>query len=212
MKTNFLFALIITSFILPARQSEASAFYNDPDSIFSVSIGGGSTYDFSIYRKNENGSISQVSAQKQGAKEEQVFVFKDDDYLFYPEFNDYNFDGYLDMYIHDPCMILGNCSGLVYIFNPGHSRFDHDPQFDDLTTVEVSPASGEIYSLNRSAGGSLFTRDTYKWENGKLVLVKRISVDASPSGGYEYKREERNKEGKMEVIEKKESKEPFEME
>lgn len=213
MKTNFLFAVIIISaFIMPARQSEVSAFHNDPDSSFSVSIGGGSIYNFSVFRKNANGSISQLSAQKTGANEEQVFVFKNDDYLFYAEFNDYNFDGYLDMYIHDPCMILGNCSGLVYIFNPEHSRFDHDPQFDELTTIDVSPGAREIYSLNRSAGGSLFTRDTYKWEGDRLTLIKRISVDASPNGGYEYKNEERNKEGNMEVIERKESKEPFEME
>lgn len=134
----------------------------------------------------------------------------DDDFAHYIEFDDYNFDGYLDMYVHDPCMILGNCFGKVYLFRD--VEFKHDPQLDDLTTVTADPNTKTIFSSNRSAAGSIFTNETFKWEGDSLILIKRVSQDYAP--GYEsqmyiYKVEELNANGNLVVTKQEYVQEPY---
>lgn len=148
------------------------------DTTFVVSVKDGVDYKFTI-KKNSDGIIQSVSFFEY-VGEEGIFLaerirFSEEDFAHYIDFDDYNFDGYIDIYVHDPCMILANCHGKVYLYEDG--SFKHHPGFDVMTSVSADPLTKEITSLNRSAAGSLFNNETYKWINGKLVLVKRISQD-----------------------------------
>ena len=125
------------------------------------------------------------------------------------EFNDYNFDGYLDMYVYDACAILANCYGHVFLFDKGLHKFVLAMEFNELTSVSADNSKKEIYSFNRCCGGALYTYGVYKYINDKLTLVKEISEDADGTKGYIYKVKEMDKNGKMKVVKKVKSKEPM---
>lgn len=168
------------------------------DTTFVVSIKDGLDYKFTI-KKNRDGIIQSVSFYE-FVSEEGIFLaerihFSEEDFAHYIDFDDYNFDGYLDMYVHDPCMILANCHGKIYLFNDG--SFKHDSRFDGMTSVSADPLTKEITSLNRSAAGSLFNNETYKWINGDLTLIKRISQNLTSGDELKYifKIEELDKNG-----------------
>jgi hypothetical protein len=91
------------------------------------------------------------------------------------EFNDYNFDGYTDIYVYDGCAILANCFGKVYIYDKDLKIFVRDCAFDEMTSVQVSKGKKEIYSFNQCCGGAESETKTYKYFDGKLTLIKEIS-------------------------------------
>lgn len=190
----------------------SSLSYAQCDTSFTVSIKPGAEFDFCI--KKDGDIISEISykvrTEANTLTTPPKIEFTEDDYVHYLEFEDYNFDGYLDMYAHDPCMILGNCFGKVYLFKNG--KFVHEPQLDDLTTVTPDPNTKTIFSSNRSAAGALFTNETFKWEGDKLILIKRVSQDYAP--GYDsqmflYKVEERDANGNMVVTKQEYVQEPY---
>jgi hypothetical protein len=137
---------------------------------------------------------------------------KDDLGIANIEFNDFNFDGYTDMYVYDACAILGNCFGNVYLYNKDSHKFVRSKEFDNLTTVNIDNVKREIYSLNRCCGGALYTYGIYKFINDKLTLVKEIAEDTDGDSGYIYTVKERDTKGKMKVVKKIKSKEPILME
>lgn len=157
------------------------------DTTFTVNIKEGLEYKFTVTKDNE-GLIENITFHE-FTNEDGIFLatilrFSEEDFAHYIDFDDYNFDGYLDMYVHDPCMILGNCHGKVYLYEDG--SFKHHPGFDVMTSVSADPLTKGITSLNRSAAGSLFNNETYKWMNGDLVLVKRISQDLTSGDEMKY--------------------------
>ena len=136
---------------------------------------------------------------------EKTIDLSNDNYVHYVVFDDYNFDGYLDMYLHDPCMVLGNCIGMVYLFKDG--GFVHATQFDDMTTVSADPEKKLIYSSNRSAAGSLFTYETFRWDAGILKLIKRISQNYD-GDFYLYTIEELDSKGNLKIVKQERLSEP----
>jgi hypothetical protein len=187
--------------------------FSPPDSSFNVEISKGKNFKFGIYYLPGDDIIQKLTYYEVNPGERialaAIIDFTEDDYVHYIEFDDYNFDGYLDMYAHDPCMILGNCFGKVYLYEDG--QFNHDPQFDDMTTVTANPENGTIFSSNRSAAGSLFTNETFKWEGDKLILIKRVSqsyAQGYDSQMYEYTIEERDSDGNLVVTKKELVQEP----
>lgn len=170
------------------------------DTTFIVQINDGLDYKFNV-TKNSEGLIENITFHE-FTNEDGIFLatilrFSEEDFAHYIEFDDYNFDGYLDMYVHDPCMILANCHGKIYLYEDG--SFNHYSGFDVMTSVSADPQTKEITSLNRSAAGSLFNNETYKWINGKLVLVKRISQDLTSGDEmkYVYRVEELDSNGNL---------------
>jgi hypothetical protein len=90
------------------------------------------------------------------------------------EFNDYNFDGYTDMYIYDGCAILANCFGKVFIYDKDKNKFIRDYGFDDMTSIQVNKEKKEIRSFNQCCAGAESESRTYKYFDGKLTMVKEI--------------------------------------
>lgn len=203
---QFLFTLVFVFSLLPTFA------FSQMDTTFTIDIDAGSGVDnyaieFNYY--NSTDVVARVTYKRVSSGEVHTIDMTSDDYVHYLEFEDYNFDGKLDMYAHDPCMILGNCFGKVYLFKDG--EFKHDPQFDNMTTVMADAKNKTIFSSNRSAAGSIFTNETFKWDGEKLTLIKRISQDYAPgeeSQMYEYVIEELNSEGKLVVTKKELLQEP----
>lgn len=194
--TAFLFAIILTPI---------SAF-SQADTTFTVEVGKYNKFDFRVYKGGDLIKEITYAVHSDDNSVNQPYIVKltDDDFAHYIEFDDYNFDGYLDMYVHDPCMILGNCFGKIYLFDG--EQFRHDPRFDDMTTVTAIPESRSIFSSNRSAASTLFTNETFQWEGDDLVLVRRVSQNLTEGDDimkYLYKIEERDKNGNLVTVEEK---------
>ncbi len=107
---------------------------------------------------------------------------KEKDYAIFLKFDDYNYDGYLDMYIHNTCAILNNCHGYIYLFDPKLKEYIHNEQFDTLTTVTVNKKKNEIYSISRSQAGAIFKKGVYKMRNRQLSLIRYIIQGPAVSG------------------------------
>ncbi len=90
---------------------------------------------------------------------------------------DVNFDGYLDI-------ALQTSQGQRYdaerywLFNPRTGLFVHAAELEDLCEVSIHPGRQELssYCYGGDAGGT-FTRDTFKWLNGKLFKIRAVSQE-----------------------------------
>lgn len=120
--------------------------------------------------------------------------------------DDYNFDGYKDLYIHDGCVILGNCSGLVMLYDKSGKNFKRAREFDNLTTINLYPQNKLLSSSNRSGAGIYFTYQLYKYINSKLTLIEEEEQTTEQDNKtktemYRYTRKKRNlNTNKMEII------------
>lgn len=114
------------------------------------------------------------------------------------EFDDYNFDGFTDIYVYDGCAILANCFGKVYLYNTDLKNFERHYGFDEMTSVQADGEKKEIYSFNQCCAGAESETRTYKYFEGKLTLVKKISKSYSnEKSKFKYVIEEYDKDGKL---------------
>jgi hypothetical protein len=118
--------------------------------------------------------------------------------IFNIEFNDFNFDGYKDLYVYDGCAILANCFGKVYLYNKDLKRFVRDYAFDDLTSVQVDKDKKIVRSFNRCCAGSESDTKIFRYYNGKLTLIKEILMSYNTGKSkFIYIVNEYNKDGKL---------------
>lgn len=114
------------------------------------------------------------------------------------EFDDYNFDGYTDIYVYDGCAILANCFGKVYLYSADLKNFERNYGFDEMTSVQADGEKKEIYSFNQCCAGAESEARTYKYFEGKLTLVKNVSKSYSnEKSKFIYVIEEYDKDGKL---------------
>jgi hypothetical protein len=102
---------------------------------------------------------------------------KDSVFVFNINFDDYNFDGYKDMYLYDLCALYGNCSGRVFIFDPAKKVYVHDRAFDEMTSVSIDNEKKEINSWRQFEMGIESESAVYKYIEGKLMIQKEIIVE-----------------------------------
>lgn len=115
-----------------------------------------------------------------------IEVEKDSLFIINIEFADYNFDGYIDMYLYDGCAILANCFGKIYIYNPSNKEFIHDKVFDEMTSVSINKDKKEIQSFNQCCAGANSIYQIYKYINGKLTIQKEILKDLDNKSKFIY--------------------------
>ncbi|MCX6166169.1 MAG: hypothetical protein NTU73_15135 [Ignavibacteriae bacterium] len=114
------------------------------------------------------------------------------------EFNDFNFDGYVDLYVYDGCAILANCHGKVFIYNEGLNKFVHDYGFDEMTSVQVDKKKKEIRSFNQCCAGANSEEKVYKYFDRKLTLIKEIFKNwDNKKSKFVYTINRYNKKGKL---------------
>lgn len=86
---------------------------------------------------------------------------------------DINFDGNPDLLIYLGLNAVGRVSEFydAYTWNPEGMYFEQVKGFDAIANPEFDATTKSITSNYRS-GANEITKDTYKWENGKLELTK----------------------------------------
>jgi len=115
------------------------------------------------------------------------------------DFDDYNFDGWIDLYIRDGCVILGNCHGIVLLYDSTSATFKRAHEYDAMTSIRTFPQKKIIYSINRSAGGAEYVIQTYRFLGGKMVLVESESQERVGEK-YHYVLKRRDEDGKMIIV------------
>lgn len=90
---------------------------------------------------------------------------------------DLNFDGYQDLkiLIHYPDMAKGDYGYHYYLYDPTAKIFKHNQQLDDLSVAFFDPRAKLIIHYDADGRGNERT-DSYRWQNGKLFLVKKIQT------------------------------------
>ncbi|MBI5403242.1 MAG: hypothetical protein HY959_07555 [Ignavibacteriae bacterium] len=161
------------------------------------------TFQILIINSNMYSPVKEIVIKDSESKKIIQTLTEDRDsiFVFNMEFNDYNFDGYLDFYLTDACAILGNCYGQVYIFNPDKKIYVRDRAFDEMTSIQTDKDKKEIYSLNRCCAGASSISMTFKYSGGKLYKSKQVNMDYDGKSKFIYNILEYNFDGR--VINKK---------
>ncbi|HUK31144.1 MAG TPA: hypothetical protein VLV89_08520 [Candidatus Acidoferrum sp.] len=85
---------------------------------------------------------------------------------------DFNFDGYLDIYLVTNWGATGNQYGCVWLFNPAARRFDYNKEFSDLPRFWLDPESKTIFTFDKGgAAGAVHFAKKYKVEGNRPVLI-----------------------------------------
>jgi hypothetical protein len=160
-------------------------------------------FQVKIINTGMNSPVKEIIIKDSESKKTLQTLTEDRDSIFVlnMEFNDYNFDGYLDLYLYDGCAILGNCFGQVYIYNPGKKLFVRDYAFDEMTSIWTDQEKKEVYSFNQCCAGASSSTATFKYSGGKLYRSKEVNMDYDGKSKFIYNIFEYNSEGK--VINKK---------
>lgn len=169
---------------------------------------------FDLRERGINEKITKIELLDEYNKTVQAITSNDSEWFANTVIDDYNFDGYKDIYIHDGCAILGNCFGLVMLYDKPGKNFIRAKEFDNLTTIRLDPEKKLLSSLNRSGGGIYFTYQLYKYINSKLTLIEEEEQTTEYNNKtntemYRYTRKKLNlKNNKMEVLTNSLLKEP----
>ena len=93
------------------------------------------------------------------------------------ELQDMNFDGYLDLKIpiYYPDMAKGDYGYHYYLYNPQASVFQRSQSLRDLGVVFFDARLKMITNYEADGRGNEST-SSYKWQSGKLYLVKKLQT------------------------------------
>lgn len=92
---------------------------------------------------------------------------------------DANFDGYMDFSVlHN----MGNGAGYWYLWawDEEAGQFVEVPEYREISFPRCNPKTGIIDGWARNSGGGDGVTTFHRWEDGKLVCVRRIET------GYDY--------------------------
>lgn len=95
---------------------------------------------------------------------------------------DANFDGYMDFgYMY----AMGNQPSYwhYWIWDEDKGQFVQEPEFDKISEPQFDAETEIISGWARSSAASDGVQTYHKWENGKLVCVRRITTDYWPNRG-----------------------------
>lgn len=127
------------------------------------------------------------------------WAFVDFDDVFTKEaeivLQDLNFDGYLDFKvpIYYPGLAKGDYSYRYFIYNPAKRGFIQNKQLNDMGVIFFDAVKKEAQSVDADGSGNEGTK-YFKWQNGKLFLVKEERVyEDDPYTHYTYYKIENGK-------------------
>jgi hypothetical protein len=108
-------------------------------------------------------------------------------------FTDLNYDGYLDFGIESESSGISNLHYDFYLYNPVEKIYEATDNLPyDLSSPEFDQKAQTITSNWYDGGaGDFYHEETFHWENGKYVLVKRIARGGDVCTGLILTTEER---------------------
>lgn len=96
---------------------------------------------------------------------------------------DFNFDGYLDLILrtsYNPQ--TENSFYCVWLYDPNTQRFALSQELSRLTNPRPDPYNRTIIAqTNEPCAGSCYDRQVYKWQNGRLEMVREESLAEDPT-------------------------------
>lgn len=90
--------------------------------------------------------------------------------------DDFNFDGYQDIYLMTNWGATGNHYGCIWLYKPATRKFDYSKEFSQLSTYWLDPASKTIRTIGRGGAGD-YVANKYKIENDRPVLFWSASQE-----------------------------------
>lgn len=91
---------------------------------------------------------------------------------------DFNFDGYLDIYLITSWGATGNQDGCIWLYNPSTGQFDYNEDFSKLSPAQADPATKTLLKFEHGGmAGMVFEAEKYKVADNKPILVWSESQD-----------------------------------
>lgn len=91
---------------------------------------------------------------------------------------DLNFDGHQDLLLLAWEGATGNRGYSVWIYDPPTGRFVPNRELRGVSNPRPEPECEAVSTFERGgAAGMIFVRDSYRWIDGKAILVRRIHQD-----------------------------------
>jgi len=86
--------------------------------------------------------------------------------------DDFNFDGYQDIYLMTNWGATGNHYGCIWLYNPATEKFDYSKALSQLSGYWLDPASKTIRTFDRGGmAGQVYIANQYKMEDDQPVLI-----------------------------------------
>jgi hypothetical protein len=86
--------------------------------------------------------------------------------------DDFNFDGYKDIYLLTNYGVTGNRNGCVWLYNAATKNFEYSKEFSDLSRYWLDPATKTIFTFSTGgAAGMVHSAQRYVVKNNRPVLV-----------------------------------------
>jgi len=93
-----------------------------------------------------------------------------------PKFEDFNFDGYMDVSLLSFVGATGNSGANVWIYDSGSGEFVYERLLSQRK-LKVHPERQEITSSwNGGHAGMIYGRDTIRWVDGEAAVVRSESA------------------------------------
>lgn len=91
---------------------------------------------------------------------------------------DFNFDGYLDIYLITSWGATGNHDGCIWLYNPSTRQFEYNEDFSKISPAQVDPATKTLLEFEHGGmAGMVFEAEKYKVEDNRPILVWSESQD-----------------------------------
>jgi hypothetical protein len=85
---------------------------------------------------------------------------------------DFNFDGYQDVFLGTWWGATGNAGGCIWLYNPRSGRFDYNPELTALDIRSLDPQTKTILCFETGGmAGMVHSAERYKVENNGPVLI-----------------------------------------
>ena len=88
---------------------------------------------------------------------------------------DANFDGYMDFSVLNS-MGNGASSWYLWVWDEGAGQFVEVPEYREISLPRCNPETGVIDGWARNSGAGDGVTTFHRWEDGKLVCVRRIET------------------------------------
>jgi hypothetical protein len=86
--------------------------------------------------------------------------------------DDFNFDGYKDVYLLTNYGVTGNRYGCIWLYNPATKNFEYNKEFSALSRIWLDPTTKTIFTFSTGgAAGRVHTAEKYAVKNNRLVLI-----------------------------------------
>lgn len=113
--------------------------------------------------------------------------------------DDYNFDGYQDIFLMTWWGATGNFGGCIWLFNPKTGLFEYSKEFSDLDIRDVDPSTKTVSSIGNSSAADWHT-ERYAVKNNHPVLLWSEAQSFNDASGKDHCKIDERRNGKMVTV------------